>query len=192
LEKVSKLLADFTYSDLKAAKFTHVADDWFASVNYTVVSSLGSAPELQEVEDQDEYDTEGHDDASNGSSPGKVSVVKRLMSAMSPRGMADPLLYVLAKSLPRYVHRQCERPQPVSNGKEGLKDSRDLPSWVYPVFGLAAGVLVIVLVLALVALFSWAWSDPANDSPNARPPVNSRAPSRRSATQHSLTHWNRI
>jgi formylglycine-generating enzyme required for sulfatase activity len=80
LEYISHLLETFTWSELNAGKFMHVAKDWFASVSYTVVSSLGAAPE------------QGQDEK------GDVAEMK-LTVRMSPRCVADPLLYVLAKSI---------------------------------------------------------------------------------------------
>ncbi|MGB9182223.1 MAG: SUMF1/EgtB/PvdO family nonheme iron enzyme, partial [Pyrinomonadaceae bacterium] len=79
LEHISDLLEKFTWSELNASKFINVAKDWFVSVSYTAVSSLGGAPE--------EYINEA------GEKEG------RLPFKMSPRSVADPLLYVLAKSI---------------------------------------------------------------------------------------------
>lgn len=154
LEKVSNVLAEFTWSDLKAAKFVKLADDWFASISYTAVSSLGSAPEFQEVEDQDEHaaeaESQGEDDASPDAADGKVSKVKKLTSEMSPRGMADPLLYVLAKSLRRRAA--------VSPGSDGNQRPAgllaELPPWAVPAFIVCACVLAI---LVLLTLLSWTW-----------------------------------
>jgi Double-GTPase 2 len=75
LEWMSHLLEDFTRSELKAGRFMNVADDWFATVSYTAVSSLGSAPE--------------EDEKGN----------KKMTVKMSPRCVVDPLLFVLAKSI---------------------------------------------------------------------------------------------
>jgi len=79
LEGISKLLEEFTREDLNAGRFIHEAEDWFASVSYTVVSSLGAAPEKFLTETGVE--------------------TEKLTVKMSPRGVADPLLYVLAKSI---------------------------------------------------------------------------------------------
>jgi tetratricopeptide (TPR) repeat protein len=74
MNQVSRWLETFTRSELKAVKFINEAADWFASVSFTAVSSLGSAPEEGEAG-------------------------MRLPVKMSPRCVADPLLYVLAKSV---------------------------------------------------------------------------------------------
>ena len=74
LRKISSLLEEFTVKELGAGKFINEAEHWFSSVSFTAVSSLGAAPE--------EHD-------------GK----KEIKIRMSPRGVADPLLYVLAKSI---------------------------------------------------------------------------------------------
>jgi hypothetical protein len=177
LEKVSKVLADFTYYDLRAGRFNAVADDWFASVSYTAVSSLGSAPEFQEETHEVERDA-----GANGSDHGKASEVKRLTSEMSPRGMADPLLYVLAKSLPRRT-TSIVRPATVTPGT--AISNGNLSPWAIAAVVVCAGALGFVVLLTLFTLVSWAWSEPAK-SPNSRPPINSTAPSRRSAIQHSL------
>jgi double-GTPase-like protein len=185
LEKVSNVLADFTWSDLKAANFVNVADDWFASISYTAVSSLGSAPEFQEVEvqgdDAAEADPRGDNDASPDSNNEKVSVVKRLTTEMSPRGMADPLLYVLAKSLSRRPPQVISVTRPQSNLKNGwFKNLLDkLPSWVLPVFAFGAGTLAIVVVLAIVlllALLSWAWPVSATVSATKQNISTNKAP----------------
>lgn len=175
LEKVSSTLADFTYSDLRAGRFTAVADDWFASVSYTAVSSLGSAPEFQ-----DKADDYGSVDVASGSGNGKGSGLKRLMSEMSPRGMADPLLYVLSKSLPK---RTAVRPSPPPPPPRSWWD--ELPPWAGAAFAVVVGATcIVVILLTLFALISWAWSEPETRSPSAKPSVNSRPPVRRSATQH--------
>lgn len=80
LQKVSSLLEEFTRMGLRARKFINQANHWFSSVSFTAVSSLGAAPE-----------------ESNGE--------KKLKVEMSPRGVADPLLYVLAKSIQRKKER---------------------------------------------------------------------------------------
>lgn len=77
LDYVSDVLEDFTKSELHAMKFAHVAKSWFSSVSYTAVSSLGAAPRFGEKD--------GHSEM-------------RLICKISPRCVADPLLYALAKS----------------------------------------------------------------------------------------------
>jgi len=79
LDAVSRTLEDFTRSKLGAHKFIHQAEEWFASVSYTAVTSLGTAPEMQVNE-------EGQEEL-------------RLAVEISPRCVADPLLYVLDKSV---------------------------------------------------------------------------------------------
>lgn len=74
LRKISSLLEEFTRTELRAGKFINEAAHWFSSVSFTAVSSLGAAPE----------------DGNGG---------KKMKVRMSPRGVADPLLYVLAKSI---------------------------------------------------------------------------------------------
>ena len=76
LQKVSSLLKEFTMTELRAGKFINEANHWFHSVSFTAVSSLGAEPEESDGE-------------------------KKLKVEMSPRGVADPLLYVLAKSIQR-------------------------------------------------------------------------------------------
>ena len=78
MEKISQKLEAFTKTRLNAHKFINAAEDWFASVSYTAVSSLGEAPEPY-------INEEGKEDW-------------RLTAEISPRCVADPLLYVLAKS----------------------------------------------------------------------------------------------
>jgi tetratricopeptide (TPR) repeat protein len=80
LQKVSSLLKEFTMTELRAGKFINEANHWFSSVSFTAVSSLGAAPE---------------------ESDGK----KKLKVEMSPRGVVDPLLYLLAKSIQRKKER---------------------------------------------------------------------------------------
>lgn len=74
LRKVSSMLEEFTVKELGAGKFINEAEHWFSSVSFSAVSSLGAAPEEH-----------------NGK--------KEIKIKMSPRGVADPLLYVLAKSI---------------------------------------------------------------------------------------------
>lgn len=177
LETVSRLLEDFTWFDLKAAKFISVANDWFASVSYTVVSSLGSAPELQEVQGDNAgaTRTEPQDDDGNplNFADEDDRLVKRLTSEMSPRGMADPLLYVLAKS----IRRRAAMTQPIHTGQDRwlARTLSGLPAWAVPVFAVGTGVLAIVVLLTLLA---WTWPAPAvnrnaptSTTPNARPPA---------------------
>lgn len=81
LRRVSSLLEEFTKTELQAGKFINEADHWFESVSFTAVSSLGAAPE--------DHDGE-----------------KKMKVKMSPRGVVDPLLYVLAKSIQRKKERK--------------------------------------------------------------------------------------
>src|SRR6185312_16118352 len=74
IRQMSHLLGEFTRVDLNAAKFINAASYWFRSVNYLAVSSLGSESERE-----------------NG--------VMKLKIRMSPRCVADPLLYVLVNSI---------------------------------------------------------------------------------------------
>ncbi|HMG74254.1 MAG TPA: tetratricopeptide repeat protein [Pyrinomonadaceae bacterium] len=76
LRDISSLLHEFTKTELRAVKFTNAAEHWFDSVSFTAVSSLGAAPEDHQGE-------------------------KKMSVKMSPRGVVDPLLYVLAKSIKR-------------------------------------------------------------------------------------------
>jgi hypothetical protein len=78
LNKNSQLLEYFTRDKLDAHMFINLSAEWFATVNFTAVSSLGAAPEKL-------FDKEG-------------KPFNRLAVEISPRGVADPLLYVLAKS----------------------------------------------------------------------------------------------
>ena len=77
LDEMSIALESFTANELKATSFINMTREWFQSVSYTAVSSLGTAPQ----------DTE-NDPKSRG----------RLTVELSPRGVVDPLLYVLSKS----------------------------------------------------------------------------------------------
>jgi hypothetical protein len=101
MERVSDLLEGFTRDELKAKKFISEAKDRFKTVSYTCVSSLGSPPEEQ-----------------------------RLTVKMAPRCVADPLLYVLAKS----------------KGPE-----RQSPHWLQ---WLKAGCFIVIASLMLVVCFS--------------------------------------
>ena len=69
LPRISRRLYEFTRDELKANEFLHEAEDSFASVNFTVVSSLGARP--------------------NG---------QRLSSQMSSKCIMDPLLWVVKHS----------------------------------------------------------------------------------------------
>lgn len=150
LTDISDLLETFTWSELNAAKFINEAKDWFASVSYAVVSSLGAAPEK--------------------SLDGNGNATTKLTVKMSPRGVADPLLYVLAKSLkepPQQAPVVDETPaQPVR------------PVWLIPALIVAAGVLAIVAILALLV---WSGSEaganqnvPANKATETKPTPNTR------------------
>jgi len=81
LQKFSSLLEEFTITELRAGKFINEAHDWFRSVSFTAVSSLGAAPEESDGE-------------------------MKLKVKMSPRGVADPLLYVLAQSIQHRKKRE--------------------------------------------------------------------------------------
>lgn len=155
LKEVSRLLADFTWSDLKAAKFIHVAEDWFLSTSYTVVSSLGSAPEPEEVEDNNTDAAEDvlqlDDDATPDSDQENGKVINKLTSEMSPRGVIDPLLYVLAKSL-KGQHK--EPPPPLNSAGWSERVREGLPPWAIQAFVVGAGVLAIIILLVLL---SWTW-----------------------------------
>lgn len=151
LEEVSHLLEEFTWDDLKAGKFIHVARDWFASISFTAVSSLGAAPELEEVRstDGDAAETALTDaEAPTDSADGNGRPGMKLTSEMSPRGVADPLLYVLAKSL---------KPRPPESWlKRWLKE---LPFWA--VVALVGGVGLLSFTV-LFTLLAWA-RDETND-----------------------------
>jgi formylglycine-generating enzyme required for sulfatase activity len=126
LADISSLLETFTWSELNAGRFIHVAKDWFASVSYTVVSSLGAAPE------------ESQDSDGNG--------YKRLPVKMSPRGVADPLLYVLAKSIKKPIpHLPVPEVEP-----------KGLPRWL--ILTLIGGAAAIILIVVLV-LLGWSSSE---------------------------------
>ena len=150
LEEISKLLEEFTRTDLNAGRFIHEANDWFASVSYTVVSSLGAAPEKFLNED-------GVPD-------------EKLTVTMSPRGVADPLLYVLAKSI--------RQPTP------------KLPPAVVPppsetsclMIALLSGAALLVIIL--LVLFAW-WMVGAKASADkiSNAPVNLGAPKRDDVSQ---------
>jgi hypothetical protein len=139
LERVSSVLADFTRYDLKAAKFDNLADEWFASISYTVVSSLGSAPELYEVAQQE--GPSGESDTENG-----PVMRKRLTAEMSPRGMADPLLYLLANSLNRrsVVEQETHTIATLGTSTAGL------PNWAVAGMVLGGVVLLIIILLTLL------------------------------------------
>jgi hypothetical protein len=124
LEKMSGLLGDFTKNELKATNFINEAKGYFKSVSYTAVSSLGAAPKEDEKQKQ------------------------TLTIKMSPRAVADPLLYVLSKSI-----------------EPEQAPSRRLPQWVLIVGAIA--VIVIVLLL-LVSLFK---TDTNSQTNNANTPA---------------------
>lgn len=137
LEAISQLLETFTWSELNAGRFIHVAKDWFASVSYTVVSSLGAAPEVGLNKD------------------GKVE--KSLTAEISPRGVADPLLYVLAKSL------KVEEERPL------------MPLWL--ILTLIGGAATIILI-GLLVLLAWSSSETGtnkNGSTNRKANTNTRS-----------------
>lgn len=126
LTEISSLLETFTWSELNAGRFIHEANDWFASVSYAVVSSLGAAPEELKNE--------------NGGSD------KRLTVKMSPRGVADPLLYVLAKSLK----------EPTTPPVVPIETKPEMPTWLIVALIGGAGLILIIGVLALLV---WSTSE---------------------------------
>jgi formylglycine-generating enzyme required for sulfatase activity len=145
LADISSLLETFTRSELNAGRFINVAKNWFASVSYTVVSSLGAAPE----ESQD----------------GEGNPEKRLTVKMSPRGVADPLLYVLAKSIKE------PEPEPV----EPERQAGGLPRWL--ILTIIGGAATIMLI-GLLALLAWSSSETGNNqngSNNSKANTNTRA-----------------
>jgi formylglycine-generating enzyme required for sulfatase activity len=151
LADISSLLETFTWSELNAAKFIHEAKDWFASVGYTVVSSLGAAPEKS-------FDGNGH-------------ATTKLTVKMSPRGVADPLLYVLAKSL-----KEPLTPPPPLPPTPTPPDV--WPVWLLPALIIAVGVLALAGILALLI---WSGSEnganqnvPANNATETKPTPNTR------------------
>ncbi len=161
LEDISRLLETFTWSEVNAGRFIHVARDWFASVSYTAVSSLGAAPERGVGE--------------NGN-----ATESRLTVKMSPRGVADPLLYVLAKSL-----RLPPPPPPPPLPPPPPPQREEWPIWLLPALIVGGGVLLLVVILTLL---SWAWPAatvnenlPANRTTNTKPPANVNAPAKPAA-----------
>lgn len=149
LEGISKLLEEFTRTDLNAGRFIHEANDWFASVSYTVVSSLGAAPERFLNQD--------------GTANEKLTV------NMSPRGVADPLLYVLAKSI-----KKPEPPPPPPIVPD--------PPTPWLVIALMIGA-VLVVILVLVLFFGWVFSAPATERNTSKAPINVDTPKRQRVNQ---------
>jgi len=146
LEHISKLLEDFTRSELNAGRFINAADDCFASVSYTVVSSLGAAPEKR-------LNEQGKEEA-------------RLTVKMSPRGVVDPLLYVLAKSIKKKVP-----PLPPVVYK---LPPPTLQPWVVAAI---VGAVVICILVFVVLLFLWfSGSDDKTQSNTNTPPRTSASP----------------
>lgn len=129
LEHISQLLEKFTRSELNAVKFIHVAREWFASVSYTVVSSLGAAPEKF-------FNEAGEEDS-------------KLTVKMSPRGVVDPLLYVLAKSIK--IKEPPPPPPPV------IEEPEPLPRWALAAAG--GGIVLLLILLVLYLSGSGAESD---------------------------------
>jgi serine/threonine-protein kinase len=161
LEDISRLLESFTWSELKAARFINVAEDWFASVSYTVVSSLGAAPE----------------EANNGN-----GTVQRLTVRMSPRGVADPLLYVLAKSVKELPPQVQVYEAPPDDG---------WPRWLIPAL-VGGGAFLIIILIALLA---WGLSDTATDKnapvkkpTNVNTPANSNTNPKRVIAPKGMTY----
>lgn len=179
LENVSGLLEEFTWSDLRGARFIHIARDWFASVSFTAVSSLGAAPERREVQDENGAGAgaapqEG-DDAPLDLDDGDSRQWMRLTSEMSPRGVADPLLYVLAKSLKEPVPEEVEELPPPGLLERMKGWLNALPLWGVAALILGSGTLTVVTLLGLLAL---AWPGGAvnrnavNGATNVRRPTN--------------------
>jgi formylglycine-generating enzyme required for sulfatase activity len=171
LEDISRLLEAFTWSELSAGRFIHVARDWFASVSYTVVSSLGAAPEkVQDGNGDAAAVTHEDDNAPLDLGAGNGHAAARLTVKMSPRGVADPLLYVLAKSIK-------EPPPPPLPPPDN-----EWPVWLLPAL-IGGAALLLILFIALLA---WAWSGtdsnrnvPANKAANANtntPATNANTP----------------
>jgi formylglycine-generating enzyme required for sulfatase activity len=141
LEGISTLLEEFTRTELNAGRFINEANDWFASVSYTVVSSLGAAPEKFLNE--------------NGMADQKLTV------KMSPRGVADPLLYVLAKSIKKPKQRPPDPPP--------------LPE--PPVLTIALSIGAALLLIILLVLFTWwIFGTPATGANTSNAPVNLATP----------------
>jgi hypothetical protein len=130
LENVSRLLGVFTKDKLKAKKFINEAKDYFKSIRYTAVSSLGAPPE-------------GYEE--NGKK------LQRLKYKMSPRSVADPLLYVLSKSI-----REEEAPPP-----------QGLPQWVLIVGALAIILIVLLILMSLFKTNAISQTNSANTPPVA-------------------------
>lgn len=144
LEHISNLLENFTRSELNAGRFIHEANDWFASVSYTVVSSLGAAPEKS-------INEEGKEEA-------------RLVVKMSPRGVADPLLYVLSKSI------KVKEAPPIWTTYEP-PPKKDLP---WAMIAVVAGIVLLIVILLLLL-----GGSKADSQSNSTVPSNSSANSRR-------------
>lgn len=155
LEDISGLLETFTQSDLNAGKFINVAKGWFASVSYTVVSSLGAAPEWVREENGNGASSpaQGDDNNPHDVGDGDNREMKRLTIKMSPRGVADPLLYVLEKSI-----KPPPTPPPPSKGFLA-----ELPLWALLAF---IGVSLLFLT-TLLTMLSWAMVTKADNSNNS-------------------------
>jgi formylglycine-generating enzyme required for sulfatase activity len=157
LADISSLLETFTRSELNAGRFINVARDWFASVSYTVVSSLGAAPEE--------------------SQQGDGNTEKKLTVKMSPRGVADPLLYVLAKSIK-------EPPSPPID-EEAKREG--FPTWLIPALIGGAALLLI----GLITLFVWSSSETGtnqNGSNNRRTNTNTRSSANEVPTPQGMVY----
>ncbi|MBC8028514.1 MAG: formylglycine-generating enzyme family protein [Pyrinomonadaceae bacterium] len=148
LEGISKLLEEFTRTDLNAGRFIHIANDWFASVSYTVVSSLGAAPEKFSNED------------------GKPD--ERLTVNMSPRGVADPLLYVLAKSIKKPKLRPPPPPRP--------------PDTPVLMIALLIGAALLVILLLVLSVW-WIVGPQANEGNPSNAPVTLATPKKENVNQ---------
>ena len=160
LADISSLLETFTWSELNAGRFIHVAKDWFASVSYTVVSSLGAAPERVQGENGNAATRATQDDNNNplDLGDGNRATVTRLTVKMSPRGVADPLLYVLAKSIKKPPLPLYQPPPPPVV----------FPAWLIPALIGVAAVIILIIVLVLLGRSSSETGTSQNGSTNGK------------------------
>ncbi|HEY9282208.1 MAG TPA: SUMF1/EgtB/PvdO family nonheme iron enzyme, partial [Pyrinomonadaceae bacterium] len=192
LEVISRLLEAFTWSELNAGRFINVAKDWFASVSYTVVSSLGAAPEPDWGGNGSAAASPAQGDAESplDLDGGKRNAAMKFTVKMSPRGVADPLLHVLAKSIKEPPSPPAPETLITENKTPGRFD--DWPGWLLPALIVGAGALIIVV---LFALLSWAWTGtavsrnpPANMTANAKPPATTRPSPRAVAAPQGMVY----